>query len=78
MLIISPVYSKPGFGSIHPSTEKSFWFLVKSPIQRRVLTDFDSSPSQKAHTLILLPADRNYCPDKTHLAWHRKRHELEA
>jgi putative restriction endonuclease len=32
----------------------------------------------RANTPILLPADPNYWPDKTHLAWHRKRHGFEA
>lgn len=31
----------------------------------------------KANTRIFLPADRNYWPDKTHLAWHRKHHGFE-
>jgi len=34
--------------------------------------------SLKANTRILLPADPNYWPDKTHLAWHRKHHGFEA
>ena len=34
--------------------------------------------SLKANTEILLPADPNYWPDKTYLAWHRKHHGFEA
>jgi putative restriction endonuclease len=33
--------------------------------------------SLKANTEILLPADPNYWPDKTYLAWHRKHHGFE-
>ncbi|MGE5217453.1 MAG: HNH endonuclease [Chloroflexota bacterium] len=33
--------------------------------------------SRKANTRILLPADPDYWPDKTHLAWHRKYHRFE-
>ena len=52
----------------------------------RVLIDpkrFDESGAQelllsgKANTPILLPADSNYWPDKTRLAWHRKYHGFE-
>ena len=52
----------------------------------RVLIDpkrFDESGldalllATKADTRILLPADRNYWPDKAHLAWHRKHHAFE-
>ena len=52
----------------------------------RVLIDpkrFDESGldalllATKADTRILLPADRNYWPDKAHLAWHRKYHGIE-
>lgn len=31
----------------------------------------------KANTRIFLPDDRNYWPDKAHLAWHRKHHGFE-
>lgn len=52
----------------------------------RVLIDpkgFDESgvdelllaPKAKMH--IVLPSDRNYWPDKAHLAWHRKHHGFE-
>ncbi len=34
--------------------------------------------SLKANTRLLLPADRNYWPDKTHLTWHRKHHGFNA
>jgi len=52
----------------------------------RVLIDpkrFDESGldalllATKADTRILLPADRNYWPDKAHLAWHRKHHGID-
>jgi len=52
----------------------------------RVLIDakrFDESGldalllATKANTRIFLPADRNYWPDKAHLAWHRKHHGFE-
>jgi len=52
----------------------------------RVLIDpnrFDESGanelllSPKANARVLLPADPNYWPDKTHLAWHRKHHGYE-
>ncbi len=52
----------------------------------RVLIDpkrFDESGldalllATRADTRILLPADRNYWPDKAHLAWHRKHHGIE-
>ena len=52
----------------------------------RVLVDrkrFDESGadelllSLKVNTRIHLPADPNYWPDKTHLAWHRKHHGFE-
>jgi putative restriction endonuclease len=52
----------------------------------RVLIDpnrFDESGvnelllSPKANARVLLPADPNYWPDKTHLAWHRKHHGFE-
>ena len=33
--------------------------------------------SPKANEPIFLPADRNYWPDKAHLAWHRKHHGYE-
>ena len=32
----------------------------------------------RANTLILLPADPHFWPDKTHLAWHRKHHGFES
>ena len=53
----------------------------------RVLVDrkrFDESGadelllSLKVNTRIHLPADPNYWPDKTHLAWHRKHHSFES
>ena len=53
----------------------------------RVLVDrkrFDESGadelllSLKVNTQIHLPADPNYWPDKTHLAWHRKHHGFES
>jgi len=34
--------------------------------------------SLKANSYIFLPADPNYWPDKTHLAWHRKYHGFES
>lgn len=34
--------------------------------------------SLKANSRILLPADPNYWPDKTHLVWHRKHHGFES
>lgn len=34
--------------------------------------------SLKTNTRLLLPADRNYWPDKAPLAWHRKRHGFES
>ena len=34
--------------------------------------------SLKVNTRIRLPADSNYWPDKTHLAWHRKHHGFES
>ena len=52
----------------------------------RVLIDpnrFDESGvnelllSPKANASVILPADRNYWPDKAHLAWHRKHHGFE-
>lgn len=33
--------------------------------------------SHKAGSHILLPSDSNFWPDKTHLAWHRKRHGFQ-
>lgn len=33
--------------------------------------------SPKTNEQVILPADRNYWPDKAHLAWHRKRHGFE-
>lgn len=52
----------------------------------RVLIDpkrFDESGvdelllAPKAKMRIVLPSDRNYWPDKAHLAWHRKHHGFE-